>query len=200
MALRLLLAVVFATAAAGKLLDRSGSRRALAAFGVPVRLTGAGALALPLAELAIAAALVFPSSARWGALAALVLLLAFLVGIANALAHRRAPDCHCFGQLHSAPAGAGTLARNAALAVLAAILVWRGPGPAIDAWLAARDIDSVDIVGLATDHCVRATALDAVTAGLATTVLLEHCAGVAPDSTEAGIGEMAAAGVTLIDA
>ena len=70
----------------------------------------------------------------------------------------------------------------------------------LGAWLAARDIDSVDIVGLATDHCVRATALDAVTAGLATTVLLEHCAGVAPDSTGAGIEEMAAAGVTLIDA
>jgi nicotinamidase/pyrazinamidase len=64
-------------------------------------------------------------------------------------------------------------------------------------WLAEHDIDTVDVVGLATDHCVRATALDAVAAGFDTTVLLEHCAGVAPETTEAGLAEMSAAGVIL---
>jgi nicotinamidase/pyrazinamidase len=64
-------------------------------------------------------------------------------------------------------------------------------------WLAEHDIDTVDVVGLATDHCVRATALDAVAAGFDTTVLLEHCAGVAPETTAAGLAEMTAAGVTL---
>jgi peroxiredoxin len=50
----------------------------------------------------------------------------------------QAPDCHCFGQLHSAPAGKSTLARNAAFALLALIVALRGPGPAIDAWVGER--------------------------------------------------------------
>ena len=49
-----------------------------------------------------------------------MLLLLFTVAIALNLARGRAPDCHCFGQLHSAPTGPGTLARNGALAVVAA--------------------------------------------------------------------------------
>ncbi len=64
-------------------------------------------------------------------------------------------------------------------------------------WLAARGITDVDVVGLATDHCVKATALDAVKAGLNTTVLLDKCAGVAPESTEAALNELQAAGVVL---
>jgi nicotinamidase/pyrazinamidase len=65
-------------------------------------------------------------------------------------------------------------------------------------WLVERRVDSVDVVGLATDHCVRATALDAAEAGLATTVLLEFCAGVAPETTERAIEELRAAGVTVV--
>jgi len=64
-------------------------------------------------------------------------------------------------------------------------------------WLVARGIREVDVVGIATDHCVRATALDAVGAGLTTRVLLDHCAGVAPDTTEAAIAEMTAAGIAV---
>ena len=69
----------------------------------------------------------------------------------------------------------------------------------LGAWLESHNIDEVDVVGLATDHCVRATAIDAQAAGFATTVLLEHCAGVAADSTESALEEMAAAGITLVD-
>lgn len=65
-------------------------------------------------------------------------------------------------------------------------------------WLKARGITEVDVVGLATDHCVRATALDAATAGFVTRVLLDHCAGVAPDPTEAARGEMTGAGIALV--
>src|SRR6187551_335363 len=54
---RLLLAGVFAVAGAAKLTDLAGTRRALAGFGIPDRLGGSLALALPLAELAIAVAL-----------------------------------------------------------------------------------------------------------------------------------------------
>lgn len=64
-------------------------------------------------------------------------------------------------------------------------------------WLAERDITEVDVAGLATDHCVRATALDAVREGLEATVLLDLCAGVAPDTTEAALQELRAAGVTV---
>ena len=65
-------------------------------------------------------------------------------------------------------------------------------------WLRARGVDEVDVVGLATDHCVRATALDAIAAGFTTRVLLDHCAGVAVETTEAARGEMTDAGVVPV--
>jgi methylamine utilization protein MauE len=55
--LRLALAVVFAVAAAGKLLDRRGSRQAMADFGVPHGLTSWAATLVPLAELVVAVGL-----------------------------------------------------------------------------------------------------------------------------------------------
>ncbi len=67
-------------------------------------------------------------------------------------------------------------------------------------WLQQAGVEAVDVVGIATDYCVRATALDAVRAGLATTVLLSHTAGVDRTSTEQTLVELAAAGVTLIGA
>ncbi len=69
---------------------------------------------------------------------------------------------------------------------------------ALGPWLAARGVTEVDVVGLATDHCVRATALDAAAAGFATRVLVDHCAGVAPESTTAALAEMADAGITVV--
>jgi nicotinamidase/pyrazinamidase len=68
----------------------------------------------------------------------------------------------------------------------------------LEAWLAERDIDAVDVCGIATDHCVRATALDAVKLGLSTRVLLDRTAGVAPGTTTAAIAELQAAGVELV--
>ena len=56
---------------------------------------------------------------------------------------------------------------------------------------------AVDIAGIATDHCVRATALDAVQAGFTTRVLVGLCAGVARETTERALAEMTAAGVTV---
>lgn len=70
-------------------------------------------------------------------------------------------------------------------------------GARLGAWLKARNISEVDVVGLATDHCVRATALDAVANGFGTRVLLDHCAGVAPDTTAAALTELTEAGVQL---
>jgi nicotinamidase/pyrazinamidase len=65
-------------------------------------------------------------------------------------------------------------------------------------WLRARGVDEVDIVGIATDYCVRATALDAARAGFNTRVLVDLTAGVAPDSTAAALAEMRGAGVELV--
>ena len=70
-------------------------------------------------------------------------------------------------------------------------------GTALREWLAARDVTDVEVVGIATDHCVRATALDAAAAGLAVTVLLDLTAGVAQESTERAIAEMRAAGIAV---
>jgi nicotinamidase/pyrazinamidase len=64
-------------------------------------------------------------------------------------------------------------------------------------WLRARGIRAVEIAGIATDYCVRATALDAVAAGFPTAVLTDLCAGVAEDTTAAALDEMAEAGVAL---
>ena len=123
---RLILAAVFLVAAIGKLADMSGSRRAVALFGVPESLAGLIALLLPQAEIAVAIALLPVAVAPWGALGALILLIAFLVGISFNLARGRTPDCHCFGQIYSEPVGAGTLIRNAALALLAIFVIVAG--------------------------------------------------------------------------
>lgn len=65
-------------------------------------------------------------------------------------------------------------------------------------WLQARTVTGVEIVGLATDHCVQATALDAVAAGFTTSVLLQHCAGVDAATTQRALDTMSAAGVVLV--
>jgi nicotinamidase/pyrazinamidase len=67
------------------------------------------------------------------------------------------------------------------------------------AWLKDRNVTAVDVVGLATDHCVRATALDARREGLAVKVLLAHCAGVDAATTASALTELADAGVELVD-
>lgn len=65
-------------------------------------------------------------------------------------------------------------------------------------WLRDRAVEHVDIVGIATDHCVRATALDAATEGFGTTVLLDLTAGVARQSTDAALTAMKASGIRLV--
>jgi hypothetical protein len=148
-AARLLLVGVFSLAGLAKLADRAGSRQALIDFGVPARLAAPLGLLLPLAELAVAAALVPVATAWWGALGALALLLLFLAGIGLSLARRRRPDCHCFGQLHSEPVGPATLARNAALAAVAAFVVWWGRddlGPSVGGWLGTLSAAQVAVL------------------------------------------------------
>ena len=64
-------------------------------------------------------------------------------------------------------------------------------------WLRQRGVDEVDIVGIATDYCVKATAADAAKAGFSTRVLLELTAGVAPDAATKAVEDLRAAGVEV---
>jgi thiol-disulfide isomerase/thioredoxin len=134
-----LLSLIFIIAAIGKLADLPGSRRAVRGFGVPQGLAGAIGTALPVVELAVGLGLLFAPSGWWGAVGAAALLSGFALVIAANLLRGKTPDCHCFGQLHSAPAGRKTLLRNVALAGLALVVVARGPqniGPGIGTFLA----------------------------------------------------------------
>ncbi len=71
-------------------------------------------------------------------------------------------------------------------------------GVALADWLRDHGVDEVDVVGIATDYCVRATAEDAVRAGFGTRVLVDLTAGVAPESTARALEEMRDAGVHLV--
>ena len=70
-------------------------------------------------------------------------------------------------------------------------------GQTLAEWLRANEVDTVDVVGIATDHCVRATALDAAREGFATTVLLELTAGVAQSTVDSALTQLRSAEVGL---
>ncbi|BBY44765.1 isochorismatase family protein [Mycolicibacterium celeriflavum] len=70
-------------------------------------------------------------------------------------------------------------------------------GTSLADWLRNRGVDEVDVVGLATDHCVKATAADAAANGFSTRVLLDLTAGVAPESTAKALADLREAGVEI---
>jgi nicotinamidase/pyrazinamidase len=69
-------------------------------------------------------------------------------------------------------------------------------GETLGAWLSERQVTEVDVAGIATDYCVRATAEDAAKAGFTTSVLLSLTAGVAERTTVAAIAAFDAAGIS----
>jgi nicotinamidase/pyrazinamidase len=70
-------------------------------------------------------------------------------------------------------------------------------GEGLDVWLAENEVTRVDVVGIATDYCVKATALDAAGAGLQVRVLLNLTAAVAPERLKETLASFAAAGVAV---
>lgn len=72
-----------------------------------------------------------------------------------------------------------------------------GDGPRLETWLRDRDVDEVEVCGLATDFCVRATALDAAGRGFTTTVLTDLVAAVDNDATDKVLDELRDAGVSV---
>ena len=150
---RVLLSAVFAVAAVTKLGDRRGTERAITELGLPQATAPSLAWAVPLVELAVAAALL-PAATAWrGGVAAFALLAVFTALISYNLLRGRAPDCHCFGQLTAVPIGRGTLARNLLLMAAAALLVLN-PAPSAGlsavAWFAdiTAEARALFVVGL----------------------------------------------------
>ncbi|MFW6598622.1 isochorismatase family protein [Propionibacteriaceae bacterium Y2011] len=72
-------------------------------------------------------------------------------------------------------------------------------GTRLAPWLHEHKVERVDVVGIATDHCVRATALDAVREGFATRVLTSLTAAVSPDRLPETLRELRDAGVVVVD-
>ncbi len=66
-------------------------------------------------------------------------------------------------------------------------------------WLRQHDVDQVDVVGIATDYCVRRTAEDAAAQGFTTRVLVDLTAGVEAKSTAAAFLALRAAGVEIVE-
>lgn len=123
---RLLLAAVFFVSSISKAFDLAGAKSAMEGFGVPARLSRQASYLLIAAEFVIAVLLIPNSTAWYAAIGALVLLGLFIIGIAYNMANGRNPDCHCFGQLHSEPAGWPTLIRNGVLSAIALFVVLYG--------------------------------------------------------------------------
>jgi thiol-disulfide isomerase/thioredoxin len=148
---------VFGLAGITKLRDLEGTRTAVRAFGAPVAIVPVIALVLPLVELAVAVSLLAPTTRVVGAAGALGLLALFSVVIAVNLARGKKPECHCFGQLHSAPTGWKTLVRNGLLGSIAAGLLAatrNDAGSSPWGWVAARNATElgliVGVIGVAT--------------------------------------------------
>ncbi|GAB2990872.1 nicotinamidase [Amycolatopsis acidiphila] len=70
-------------------------------------------------------------------------------------------------------------------------------GEGLADWLRAHEVTNVDVVGIATDHCVRATSLDAARAGFSVRVLLDLTAGVAHETVDKALADLGSAGVEL---
>ncbi|MGV0837604.1 nicotinamidase [Mycolicibacterium thermoresistibile] len=70
-------------------------------------------------------------------------------------------------------------------------------GTPLAQWLRDRGITELDVVGIATDHCVRATALDAARHGFRTQVLVDYTAGVDADATARALAELRDTGVAV---
>jgi hypothetical protein len=114
-AARVLLAAVFAVAGVAKLTAVGRTAARVRLFGIPEAWARPLAVTIPVVELAIVGLVVPNATARIGGGLAAVVLLVFSGAIARLLVRGEAPDCHCFGALHSSRVGPGMLVRNLCL-------------------------------------------------------------------------------------
>lgn len=120
-AVRTALAAVFVVSGIAKLSDRTGTRQAVAGFGVPAGPAAWVAVLLAPVELGVALLVLLTPTATLGLVLVLVLLTAFTVAVLRALRAGRRPECHCFGRIGGADISARTVLRNGVLAALAAV-------------------------------------------------------------------------------
>ena len=135
---RVVLAVLFVIAAAGKLADLTGTRAMLTRFGVHVRLRHPASIALPTLELVVALMLIPTATAAAGAVVASVLLATFTIALVRVLAKGEQVDCNCFGSAGSRPVTRMTVARNLVLlglALFVALAGWNDSGSSAIAWI-----------------------------------------------------------------
>lgn len=116
---RLALSAIMLVSGLGKLRDQEGTRQAVGDFGMPARWVKSAAKVLVATELFLAATILLDLTCRAAGCGLLVLFSIFCVGIANLLSQDKAPPCHCFGAVHSAPVSRFTLLRTVGLAFLA---------------------------------------------------------------------------------
>jgi len=151
---RIALAAVFLAAALSKLASFRRTRVRVRLFGVPEALARPTAIALPVLELVIVALLVPDATARAGGLLAAVALVAFAAAVARLMVRGEAPDCNCFGLLHSSRVGPAMLVRNLVLAALGAVVAATGPGTglgvAFAAWAVLVGVAALGVVAAAT--------------------------------------------------
>ena len=156
--IRVVLAATLAVAAAAKFADRAGTRSATVALGVPKWAAGWVAPALPIVEATLAVGLLVTATAQVAAVGAAALLLLLGGVVAANLAMDRRPSCHCFGATDH-QIGWRTVARNAVLAGLAGVVIWRSMrsgGPCVvgcvsdatapQGWIAAGVVASALVV------------------------------------------------------
>lgn len=124
--IRLALFGIFSLAGIGKLMDLEGSEKAVKGFGVPDALAKPIGIGLPIFEIFLAFGFLFASTSWFAAVLAVLLIAAFLGGMIYQIAQGNAPDCHCFGQIHSEPVGKSSLIRNGIFGVLALTLAVQG--------------------------------------------------------------------------
>ena len=124
--LRLALASIFGVAGIAKLFDPAGSEKAFEDFGVPKFLAKPMVILLPTFELVIAGLLLFVSTSWFGAIGAAGLFVVFTAAMLYQMAKGNAPDCHCFGQIHSEPVGVTSVGRNILFLMLAGFLIMQG--------------------------------------------------------------------------
>jgi thiol-disulfide isomerase/thioredoxin/uncharacterized membrane protein YphA (DoxX/SURF4 family) len=124
--LRIFLAAIFALAALAKFADLKGSEKAFRDFGVSASLAMTGSILLSVAEIAVAGMFLSTDLSWFASAGASALLLLFIIQMIYQLARGNAPDCHCFGQVHSEPVGLKSIVRNVIFAVMSLSLVARG--------------------------------------------------------------------------
>lgn len=134
---RVVLAAVFLWAGLLKLMALPPARDALAGFGINGRVGLAVGWTLPVVEIVVALALIWPATALAGAVVSLLLLAAFTALVFVTLRRGAAPPCNCFGAISARPIDRSTITRNVVLtttAVVAVVVGMSDPGPSLVAW------------------------------------------------------------------